>query len=96
MVHGQARRSGARVPHGAGDPAEAGGRKPRRPEFRRGLASSHIYLGNVLSDRQAGGGGGRAPQALAIVQKLADDNPAVTSFRRNLAVSRLCLGRACY
>ena len=140
--HGQAGGGGGRVPHGAGDPAEAGRRQPRRhrlPQPPGGQPQQPRHP--AVGDGQAGGGGGRVPQgagdlpeagrrqprrhrlpqrpggqpraasasccrdtgkpaeaeaefrkALAIRQKLADDNPAVTDFRSRLADSHINLG----
>ena len=51
---------------------------PAVTSFRNNLAVNRLWLGRAaVTDRQAGGGGGRAPaQAREIFQKLADDNPA--------------------
>ncbi len=63
------------------------------PEFRSLLALSHNNLGLVLS------GTGKPAEAeaeyraaLAIFQKLADDNPAVPDFRRRLSHIHYNLG----
>ena len=47
-----------------------------------------------MGSRQRHGGGGRAPPALAIYRKLAEDNPAVTSFRGELANATVGLAAA--
>ena len=83
VADGQAGGGGGRVPHGAGDPAEAGRRQPRRhrvPQQPGGHPRQprHPAVGRRASERR------RRPStatALAIQQKLADDNPAVTDFR---------------
>ncbi len=62
-------------------------------EFRSNLAVSHHNLGRLLSrtgkpaEAEAG-----YRAALAIFQKLADDNPAVMYFRSSLAFSHNSLG----
>ena len=87
--HGQAVGGGGRVPQGAGAPAEAGRRQPRRhrippppggqPQQPRPPAAEY---GKAI------GSGGRVPQGAGdLDQKLADDNPAVTEFRSDLAMS---------
>ena len=66
---------------------------PAVTEFRRGLADSHILLGNLLSQTgKAAEAEAEYRTALAIYRKLADDHPAVTEFRRGLAVGHLNLG----
>ena len=85
--HGQAGGGGGRVPQGAGDPAEAGRRQPRRhripqPPGGQPQQPRHPAVGRRASRRR------RRPSTArrsAIYQKLADDNPAVTEFRSGLA-----------
>ena len=139
---GQAGGGGGRVPQGAGDPAEAGRRQPRRhrlpqvawraatttsaaccrtrasrrrrrpstarrwrscrswptttppsPTSASDLASSHNNLGSLLSSTgKPAEAEAEYRKALAIQQKLADDNPAVTDFRSSLANSHNNLG----
>ena len=90
---GQAGGGGGRVPQGAGDPAEAGRRQPRRHRLPQRPGISHNNLGAVLVNT-----GKRAEaeaeyrKGLAIQQKLADDNPAVTWYRSRLANSHMNLG----
>ena len=74
---GQAGGGGGRVPQGAGDPAEAGRRQPRRHRFRSSLADSHNNLGILLSKTgKPAEAEAEYRKALAIQQKLADDNPS--------------------
>ena len=79
---GQAGGGGGRVPQGAGDPAEAGRRQPRRTGFRSSLADFHFNLGILLSKTgKPAEAEAEYRKAVAIRQKLADDNPADTGFR---------------
>ena len=70
--------------------AEAGRRQPRRNPNSAATSQRPPYLGYVLSrtgkpaEAQA-----EYRKGLALDQKLADDNPAVTNFRRNLASSTI-------
>ncbi len=90
---GQASRGGGRVPQGAGDPAEAGRRQPRRHRFRIGLARSHYFLGILLSNTgKPAEAEAEFRKSMALLQKLADDDPAVTDFRDDLAYSHNDLG----
>ena len=87
---GQAIGGGGRVPPGAGDPPEAGRRQPRRHRISSSLADSHNDLGWLWHDNLGGCANTGKPaeaeaefrKALAIQQKLADDNPAVTDSPR--------------
>ena len=86
VENGQAGGGGGRVPHRAGDPAEAGRRQPRRHRTRSSLADSHFNLGILLS------GTGKPAEAeaeyrkaLAIRQKLVDDNPSDIGLRGGLS-----------
>ena len=68
---------------------------PAVAEFRRDLATSHMYLGNVLSlTGKPAEAEAELRTALAIYRELADENPAVTAFRSNLAVCRLSRPRS--
>ena len=90
--HGQASRGGGRVPQVAVDPAEAGRRQPRRHLFRFSLALSHFYLGDLLSKTgKPAEAEAEFRKAMAIYQKLADDDPAVTDYRNDLAWSHRAL-----
>ena len=80
--YGQAVGSGGRVPQGDGDPAEAGRRQPRRHRIPQRLGSkaaptSAPAVGGKPSEAEA-----EFRKAIALLQKLADDNPAVTRFRQ--------------
>ena len=141
VADGPAGGGGGRVPRGAGDPAEAGRRQPRRHRLPQQPGEQPQQPRQpAVADGPAGGGGGRVPPALAICrswptttppspnsaatwrishnnlgillsetgqpaeaeaayraalairQKLADDNPAVTEFRSRLAASHNNLG----
>ena len=91
--YGQVIGSGGRVPQGAGDPSEAGRRQPRRHRIPQPPGGQPRHLGWLLhqtgktSEAEA-----EYRKALAIQQKLADDNPAVTDFRSSLAISHNILG----
>ena len=86
---GQAGGGGGRVPQGAGDPAEAGRRQPRRHRLPQHLADSHLNLGILLSKTgKPAEAEAEYRKALAIRQKLVDDNPADTGFRSSLAMQR--------
>src|SRR5262249_47245539 len=62
-------------------------------QFREELAGSHNNLGIVLTETgRKSESEAEFRKAIAIKQKLADDNPAVTQFRYGLAVSRFQLG----
>ena len=84
VVDGQARGGGARVPHGGWRSMQKlVDENPVVTEFRIGLANSHMYLGNVLSlTGKPAEAEAELRTALAIYQKLADENPAFTVFRR--------------
>ena len=74
-------------PPGAGDPAEAGRRQPRRhrvpqPVWRPATTTSATLLSQTGKLKEAEA---EYRAALAIHAKLADDNPAVTEFRSRLA-----------
>ena len=91
---GQAVGGGGRVPHGAGDPAEAGRRQPRRHRiphaaWRSATTTSAICCSGTGKPAEAEA---EFRTAVAILQKLADDNPAVTEFRSYLALSHNNLG----
>ena len=96
---GQAGGGGGRVPQGAGDPAEAGRRQPRRTGFRSHLADFHLDHAILLSGTgKPAEGEAEYRKALAIRQKLADDNPAVTEFpqaawRNSTSTSASCCRR---
>ena len=78
---------------GPGDSAEARRRPPRRYRIPQPAWRQPRHRRVDLHDSgQAGGGGGRVPQRAGDPQKLADDNPAVTEFRSDLAVSHDSLG----
>ncbi len=87
--HGQAVGGGGRVPQGDGDPAEAGRRQPRRHSIPPSTwRTSHLNLGSLLSKTgKPSEAEAEHRKALAIQQKLANDNPAVTDFRSRLADS---------
>ena len=79
VADGQAIGSGGRVPQGAGDPAEAGRRQPRRHRLPQQPGDEPRNLGILLSDTgKSSEAEAEYRKALAIQQKLADDNPAVT------------------
>ena len=89
--HGQA--GGSRVSHGDDDSAEAVRRKPRRPlvpPFRGSLPLGTRRLLFQMGKRAAAEDECRA--AVAIIEKLAEDNPAVTAFRGDLAYALINLG----
>jgi serine/threonine protein kinase len=71
---------------------------PAVPEYRFQLASSHDGLGHLFSGLRLSDFGKRAEaetafrQALAILEKLAADFPAVPVYRSNVAVSHCNLG----
>ena len=59
--------------------SEAGRRKSRRIRVPLQPGESHLYLGLAKScDRQAGGGGGRAPHGMALIQKWRTKTPPST------------------
>ncbi len=90
---GQAIGGGGRVPQGAGDPAEAGRGQPRRHRLPQQPGVSHDHLGWLLwSTGKLAEAEAEDRKALALYQKLADDNPAVTYFRHLLAHSHFVLG----
>ena len=91
--HGQVRRCAGGLQAGAGRPGGAGRRSrslQRRPPRPGGHHQSHRRP--AVEDGQARGGGGRVPQGAGDLRKLADDNPAVTDFRSDLAHSHTNLG----
>ena len=94
---GQACGGGGRVPHGAGALPEAGGRKPRRhrlPQEPGGLAG--MYLADLLLDAgKPAEAEAECRKAMAILQKLVDEDPAVTDFRGGLAGCHTDLGVCC-
>ena len=64
----------------------AGRRQPRRHRVPEPPGEQpQQYRPSASRDRQAGRSAGVVPAALAIQQKLADDNPAVTDFQSDLA-----------
>ena len=74
---------------------EALAARPGRRERGPARPGGHDQPASAISCCQTGrpsGGGGRVPQALAIREKLAADNPAVTEFRSDLADSHNNLG----
>ena len=91
---GQAGGGGGRVPQGAGDPPEAGRRQPRRHRIPQPPGASATTTSASCCRRRAEPAEAEAEyrKALAIQQKLADDNPAVTEFRSGLAHSHNNLG----
>ena len=82
---GQAIGGGGRVPQVAGDRAEAGRRQSGRHRFaKRAWRPRTTTVGSMLCGDRSRSAARRAyRQALAIQQKLADDNPAVTGFRES-------------
>ncbi len=95
LLHdGQAGGGGGRVPQGAGDLPEAGGRRSRRsPTSAYCLAFVHSNLGLLLLQTgKPAEAEAECRKALAILQKLADDNPAVTLFGDRLAFALIDLG----
>ena len=86
---GQAGGGGGRVPQGAGDPAEAGRRQPRRHRLPQRAGEQPQQPRPRAVETRASRRRRRPSSArrLAIQQKLADDNPAVTEFRFALANS---------
>ena len=90
----QAGRGAGVVPAGAGDRAEAGRRQPRRHRVPK-PPGGHTTSTSACCSRQTGRPGEALEsyrRALAIQQKLADDNPAVTDFRSSLAASHNNIG----
>ncbi len=72
----------------ASDPSEAGRRQPRRHRLGTHLALSHTNIANRLWQRgKPSEAAAEFRAALAVQQKLADDNPAVSEFRNYLASS---------
>ena len=91
--YGQVIGSGGRVPQGAGDPTEAGRRQPRRHRIPQPPGKdSHQPRLAAVEYRQASEAEAEYRKALAIAQKLADDNPAIPRFQETLATSLLYLG----
>ena len=92
--HGQAGRGAGVVRPGAGDPSEAGRGQPRR--HRASAADLATATTTSASCKSQTGQPAEALEsyrgALAIRQKLAEDNPAVTEFRSNLAGSHNNIG----
>ena len=81
------------VPPRPGDPAEAGRRQPRRHRVPQPPGDSHNNIGWLQSQTgQPAEALESYRRALAIRQKLADDNPAVTEFRSRLANSHNNIG----
>ena len=78
---------GSRVPGGRGAAEKLAADFPAVPDYRWGLASSHISLGQMLA-----GQGERAEAeaeyraGVALAETLAADFPAVPQYRSNLAV----------
>ena len=74
------------LPPGAGDPAGAGRRQPRRHPVPDPTVEAHNNIGLVLADTvETVEALESYRRSLAIQQKLADENPTVTDFRRDLA-----------
>ena len=89
----EAGRGAGGVRGGAGDPAEAGRRQPRRhrvPERPGSEPQQHRHLAE--RHRQAGRGAEGARSGAGDPQKLADANPTVTEFQRDLAGSHHNIG----
>ena len=83
---GQAGGGGGRVPQGAGALAEAGRRQPRRHRFRTAWRTATAASASLLSNTgKPAEAEAEYRKALAIRQKLVDDDPAVTDFRSDLA-----------
>ena len=83
---------GGRVPQGTGENSWLA-TTPAVTQFRGYLSASHANLGRLLMSNPGKSlEVGRVSEALAIQQKLADDNPAVTQFREFLAESHSNLG----
>ena len=85
-------RGGSRVPQGAGALPEAGRRQPRRHPIPLRPGDIHNNLGSLSSWVKPAEAEAEYRTALALVQKLADGNPAVTEFRSYLAWSHQNLG----
>ena len=93
---GQVVGSGGRVPQGAGDPAEAGRRQPRRhPIPQRPGEQPHQPRQPAVETGKPSEAEAEYRRALAIQQKLADDNPAVTQFPATLAAQLPTTSAAC-
>ena len=94
VVHGQAGGGGARVPHGAGDRSRSWRTKtPPCPSSASAWRTATVTSATCCRDTgKPAEAEAELRTALAIYQELVDENPAVTVFRRNLAVCRLCLG----
>ena len=92
--YGQAIGSGSRVPQGTGDPTEARRRQPRRHRFPQ-QPGGQPQQPRPRPARIRASHRRRRPstsKALAINQKLADDNPAVTQSRVYLASRHVASG----
>ena len=88
-VYGQDAGGGARAPHGTGDLIRSWPTKtPPSPGSVSDACVEHIGLGTSLcSTGKLSEADAEYRTAMAIYQKLADDNPAVTDFRIGLMVS---------
>ena len=76
--------------------AEAGRRLPRRHRLPQPPGDQpRQYRRSAASDRPAGQRAGVAPSRLAIRQKLADENPAVTNFRPAISRSATTISAFC-
>ena len=97
VEHGQAGGGGGRVPQGAGDLPEAGRRQPRRHRIPQqpGGQPHTTSAGCCRSTGKPAEAEAEFRKALALHQKLADDNPAVTEFRCGLAVQPHRPRRSC-
>ncbi len=97
VEHGQAGGGGGRVPQGDCDPAEAGRRQPRRHRLPRAAGGQPQQPRHPAVGRRASRPRRRPSSArrLAIRQKLAADNPAVTEFRSEPGGQPLQPRRSC-
>ena len=93
LSHAQVIGSRGRVPRGPLVATNAGRRQSCRHRIpQQPGAKPQQPCQPVVGYGQVIGGGGRAPRGAAIREKLADDNPAVTEFRSDLAQSHYNLG----
>ena len=88
---GQAGGGGGRVPQGAGDPAEAGRRQPRRHRLPQRPGGQPLQPRHPAVERTGKPAEAEAEfrKALAIRQKLVDDNPSDIDFRGGLSYDYL-------